>query len=74
MSITEITKQLPTGSEKIISDKTGISYPTVRKVFLGLKVKSNSELKIINAMTELLKEYKETKRKALQELQAVASI
>jgi hypothetical protein len=73
MDIKEIVKQLPTGADKIIAEKVGVNSATVRKVFHGQKVKPENKILVIKAVTELLKEAKETENKALQELQAVAS-
>ena len=73
MNLKEITKQLPTGADKIIADRIGINPATVRKVFYSQKVKPETKILVIKAITELLKETKENENEVLQELQAVAS-
>ncbi len=73
MNLKEITKQLPTSADKIIADRIGINSATVRKVFYGQKVKPETKILVIKAITELLKETKENENEVLQELQAVAS-
>ncbi|PTD14370.1 hypothetical protein [Flavobacterium columnare] len=74
MDIRQITKQLPTGADKIIAERIGNNSATVRKVFYGQKVKHETKLLVIKAITELLKETKENEIKVFQELQAVANI
>ncbi|WP_134355574.1 hypothetical protein [Flavobacterium psychrophilum] len=69
----EIKKKLPIGAVKVIAEKIQISEQTVTAFFKGKKIKTGTELKILNATTELIKTVKEQKEKALQELKAVAS-
>lgn len=71
MNIQEIKKQLPTGAIKEISQLSGVHYATTQNFFNGKETKEN--LKLIKHTTEYLKEYKEKKANALQELQKVAS-
>ena len=73
MNLKEITKQLPTRADKILADRIGINSATVRKVFNSQKVKPETKILVIKAITELLKETKENENEVLQELQAVAS-
>ena len=69
----EIKKNLPIGAVKIIAENIKVSEQTVTAFFNGRKIKTSTELKILNATTELIKTVKEQKDKALQELKAVAS-
>ncbi|OAE92112.1 hypothetical protein [Flavobacterium psychrophilum] len=70
MNITEIKKQLPTGAGREIAKMSGVNYDTVQRFLRGVETKEN--LKLIEATAKFLKDYKEQKAKAIQELQAVA--
>ena len=70
----EIKKNLPIGAVKVIAENIDVSEQTVTAFFKGKKIKTVTELKILNATTELIKTIKEQKSKALQELQAVAGL
>lgn len=71
MDIQQIRNQLPIGAVKEIVKISGIHYATVQRFFRGEKTKENINLMRVTA--EYLKEHKEAEKKALQELQAVAS-
>lgn len=71
MNIQEVKKQLPTGALGEIAKLSGVNYSVVQRFFAGNETKSS--LKIIEVTTNYLREYKEAKAIALQELQAVAS-
>lgn len=71
MNIQEIKKQLPTGAIKNIAIESGVHYATVQGFFNGKETKEN--VKLIEHTAKYLKEYKEAKANAMQELQAVAS-
>lgn len=71
MNIQEIKKSLPIGALSEISKKSGINFSTIQRFFNGEKTKLDIE--VMEATTKYLKEYKEAKAKAKQELQAVAS-
>lgn len=70
MDIQEIKKQLPTGAIKKIAIESGVHYATAQGFFNGKETKEN--VKLIEHTAKYLKEYKEAKAKAMQELQAVA--
>ncbi|MBF7093588.1 hypothetical protein IUY40_18820 [Flavobacterium sp. ALJ2] len=70
MDIKEIRKQLPNGAGKEIAKISGVNYDTVQRFLRGVETKEN--LKLIETTTKYLKEYKEKKAKALQELKDVA--
>ena len=70
MDILEIKKQLPTGAGKEIAKMSGVNYDTVQRFLRGVETKEN--LRLIETTTKYLKEYKEKKAKAIQELQEVA--
>lgn len=71
MDIQEIKKQLPIGALSEISKKSSINFATVQRFFKGEKTKLDIE--VMEATTKYLKEYKEAKANAIEELQAVAS-
>lgn len=71
MNIQEIKIQLPSGAIKEIASLSGVHYATVQSFFAGNQTKEN--LKLIRITAQYLKEYKEAKATAIQELQAVAS-
>lgn len=71
MNIQEIKKQLPNGAIKKIAIISGVHYATVQGFFNGKETKEN--VKLIEHTAKYLKEYKEAKSNAMQELQAVAS-
>ncbi len=71
MNIQEIKKQLPAGAIKEISELSGVHYATTQNFFNGKETKEN--LKLIEHTAKYLKQYKEAKATAIQELQAVAS-
>ena len=71
MDIKEIKKQLPTGAGREIAKMSGVNYDTVQRFLRGVETKEN--LKLIEATAKYLKEYKDKKATAIQELQAVAS-
>ncbi|MBF7091117.1 hypothetical protein IUY40_06155 [Flavobacterium sp. ALJ2] len=71
MNIQEIKKQLPTGAIKAIAIESGIHYATVQGFFNGKQTKEN--VKLIEHTAKYLKQYKEAKANAIQELQAVVS-
>ncbi|QZL00109.1 hypothetical protein K5L04_10430 [Flavobacterium psychrophilum] len=73
MDLPQIKKQLPIGADKEISKLTKISITSVRNVLNGLKTKPEIEFKVLEATTNFLKEYKDKKAIAIQELQAVAN-
>lgn len=70
MNFKEIRKQLPTGAGKEIAKMSGASYDTVQRFLRGVETKQ--DLVIMENTAKFLKDYKEAKAKALQELQAVA--
>lgn len=70
MNYQELKKDLPIGAMTEISKLSGVNSTTVQRFFNGEKTKF--DIKIIQTTTQYLKDYKETKAKALQELQAVA--
>jgi hypothetical protein len=71
MNIQEIRNQLPLGAVKEIVNRSGVQYATVQRFFRGEETKEN--LNLIRVTAQYLKEYKEAKAIAIQELQAVAS-
>jgi hypothetical protein len=71
MDIQEIRNQLPLGAVKEIVKRSGINYATVQRFFRGAETKEN--LNLMQVTAQYLKEYKEAKDTAMQELQAVAS-
>ena len=71
MDIKEIRNQLPLGAVKEIVKRSGVQYATVQRFFRGEETKENLNLILVTA--KYLKEYKEAKASAMQELQAVAS-
>lgn len=71
MEIKEIRNQLPLGAIKEIVKISGINYHTVQRFFRGEETKEN--LKLIGHTARYLKQYKQDKATALEELQAVAS-
>jgi hypothetical protein len=71
MNIQEIKKGLPIGAMSEIAKLSGVNSTTVQRFFNGEKTKF--DIKIIQTTTQYLKEYKEAKATAIQELQAVAS-
>ena len=71
MDIQEIRNQLPLGAVKEIVRRSGINYGTVQRFFRGEQTKEN--LNLMQVTAQYLKEYKEAKASAMQELQAVAS-
>ncbi len=71
MNIKEIKKQLPIGAGKEIAKISGVNYDTVQRFLRGIETKEN--LKLIEVTAKYLKEYKEKKATAIQELQEVAS-
>lgn len=71
MNIQEIKKQLPTGAVKQIASRSGVNYCTVQRFLSGEETKEN--LNLMRVTAQYLKEYKEAKANAMQELQAVAS-
>jgi hypothetical protein len=73
MDLNYLKKQLPIGAETEIAKMANVSVPSVKKVLYQLKVKPEIELKVLDALAKYIKDYKEKKATALQELQAVAS-
>jgi hypothetical protein len=71
MNIQEIRNQLPLGAVKEIVNRSGVQYATVQRFFRGEETKEN--LNLLRVTAQYLKEYKEAKANAIQELQAVAS-
>lgn len=71
MNIQEIRNQLPLGAVKEIVTRSGVQYATVQRFFRGEETKEN--LNLLRVTAQYLKEYKEAKANAMQELQAVAS-
>lgn len=71
MNIQEIKKQLPSGAIKEIASLSGVHYATVQSFLAGNQTKEN--LNLMRVTAQYLKEYKEAKATAIQELQAVAS-
>jgi hypothetical protein len=71
MNIQEIRNQLPLGAVKEIVNRSGVQYATVQRFFRGEETKEN--LNLIRVTAQYLKEYKEAKAIAIQELQAVVS-
>lgn len=71
MDIKEIRNQLPLGAVKEIVKRSGVQYATVQRFFRGEETKEN--LNLMQVTAQYLKEYKEAKAHAMQELQAVAS-
>ena len=71
MNIQEIKKGLPIGAMSEISKLSGVQYATVQRFFRGEETKEN--LNLMRVTAQYLKEYKEAKANAIQELQAVAS-
>ncbi|TDE01524.1 hypothetical protein [Flavobacterium sandaracinum] len=71
MEIQEIKKQLPNGAGRKIAEMANVNYDTVQRFLRGVETKS--DLAIMESTTKFLKEYKEAKATAIQELQAVAS-
>lgn len=71
MDIKEIRNQLPLGAVKEIVNRSGVQYATVQRFFRGEETKEN--LNLLQVTAKYLKEYKEAKSNAIQELQAVAS-
>jgi DNA-binding transcriptional regulator YhcF (GntR family) len=71
MNIQEIKKQLPNGAGRKIAEMANVNYDTVQRFLRGAETKS--DLAIMESTTKFLKEYKEAKANAIQELQAVAS-
>lgn len=71
MDIKEIKKQLPTGAGREIAKMCGVNYDTVQRFLRGVETKD--DLIIMENTTKFLKEFKERKATAIQELQAVAS-
>ena len=72
MDIKEIKKQLPTGAIKEIAKISGVHYATVQSFFAGKETKEN--IKLLGITAKFLKDYKEKKATAIEELQAVASV
>lgn len=70
MDIKEIRNQLPLGAVKEIVTRSGVQYATVQRFFRGEETKEN--LNLMRVTAQYLKEYKEAKANAIQELQAVA--
>jgi len=71
MNYKELKKDLPIGAMTEISKLSGVNNSTVQRFFNGEKTKF--DIKIIQTTTQYLKEYKEAKATAIQELQEVAS-
>lgn len=71
MDLATIKKQLPVGAVKQIAIRSGVNYCTVQRFFSGEQTKEN--LNLMRVTAQYLKEYKEAKASAMQELQAVAS-
>lgn len=71
MDIQEVRNQLPLGAVKEIVSRSGVQYATVQRFFRGEETKEN--LNLMRVTAQYLKEYKEAKATAIQELQAVAS-
>ena len=71
MDLQKIKSQLPSGGIKTISVNSGVHYATVQAFFNGKKTKE--DLSIMKFTAQYLKEYKEAKASATNELQAVAS-
>jgi uncharacterized protein YbjQ (UPF0145 family) len=71
MNIQEIKKQLPNGALREIAKISGVHYATVQSFLAGNETKEN--LNLMRVTAQYLKEYKEAKANAMQELQAVAS-
>lgn len=71
MNIQEIKKQLPNGALRDIAKISGVNYATVQSFLAGNQTKEN--LNLMRVTAQYLKEYKEAKANAMQELQAVAS-
>lgn len=71
MDIQKIKIQLPNGAIKEIAKRSGVHYATAQSFFAGNQTKEN--LNLMQVTAKYLKEYKEAKANAIQELQAVAS-
>ncbi|WP_348824011.1 hypothetical protein [Flavobacterium aestuarii] len=71
MNIQEIKNQLPFGALRDIAKLSGVHYATVQSFLAGNETKE--DLKLMRVTAQYLKEYKEAKTSAMQELQAVAS-
>jgi hypothetical protein len=71
MNIKELKKDLPIGAMGEIAKLSGVDSSTVQKFFNGKKTKAN--ILLIETTTKYLSDYKAKEKKALQELQAVAS-
>jgi DNA-binding transcriptional regulator YhcF (GntR family) len=71
MNITEIRKQLPKGAGLEIAKMSGVNYNTVQRFLRGTETKH--DLVIMENTAKFLKDYKDKKATAIQELQAVAS-
>ena len=71
MDIKEIKNQQPTGAITEISKESGIPYSTVQAVLSGRR--TASDIKVFEATTKFLDNYKQKKRDAFQKLQAVAN-
>ena len=73
MDIKELRKQLPHGAIQEIARRSNTSQSIVSKFFNGNLQQCRKDVKIINAAVEYLKEHKEQRRAAEEELQKVLS-
>ncbi|OWP81639.1 hypothetical protein BWK63_04975 [Flavobacterium covae] len=71
MNIKEVRKQLPNGAGREIAKMSGVNYGTVQRFLRGAETKEN--IKLMGFTAEYLKQYKESKNKALEKLQAIAN-
>ncbi len=69
MDFKELKKQLPPGAITEIAKRAGVTFSTMQRFINGIKTKN--DISLLQEITQYLKEFKDAKATAVQELEEV---